>query len=319
MNKKINILIIFIIVFIFFIINHILKNIYNENYNNELPNNFSYMAYQYYNNNLINMTYKELKKHFLTYDIKQNKKYKFDNIEYYKINYINGITWINLDRSINRKKNMENILKNINIPSYRINAVDGKNEDVHKIINGINVKEKMTNYEIACALSHLKAINYVSKLKGDYFMICEDDVIFDNINVINEDLKNIIQNCPEFDILLLTKSYKKKLPSTYTNWNNYFKNNIWITGAVCYIISRKGIENILKIANYENNILHYDKSIYFSNSDKFLYLNSNTYVYKYNYISTLGTDSEIHSSHLDFHNTCIEKQNKYILEDFYNK
>ena len=89
-----------------------------------------------------------------------------------------------------------------------------------------------------------------------------------------------------------------------------------IYGTACYIISRKGIENILKIANYENNILNYDKNYKFDVSDIFLYIHSNTYVYKYNYISTLGTDSEIHSSHLNFHNTCIEKQNKYILEDF---
>ena len=171
------------------------------------------MAYQYYNQDLINMTYKELKKYFLTYGIKKNIKYKFDNIEYYKINYINGIAWINLDRSIDRKINMENILKNIHIPSYRIKAVDGKNEDVRKIMNGINLERNMTNSEIACTLSHLKAINYLSKLKGYYFMICEDDVIFDNINVINEDLKNIIKKCPDFDILLLNKSYKKNLLS----------------------------------------------------------------------------------------------------------
>lgn len=32
-------------------------------------------------------------------------------INYNKINFIDGIVWINLDRSVDRRNNMENILK----------------------------------------------------------------------------------------------------------------------------------------------------------------------------------------------------------------
>lgn len=50
-----------------------------------------------------------------------------------KINkYINGfdiIYWINLDRSIDRKNHMENVLNKISIKNSRIPAVDGRNLD----------------------------------------------------------------------------------------------------------------------------------------------------------------------------------------------
>ena len=56
---------------------------------------------------------------------------------YYKINFVDHICWINMDKSIQRKIHMEDILKNINIPNTRIQAIDGKNEDVKKYIKNI--------------------------------------------------------------------------------------------------------------------------------------------------------------------------------------
>ena len=51
----------------------------------------------------------------------------------------------------------------------------------------------------------------------------------------------------------------------------------------------------------------------------FLFKNTTTYVYKYNYISVLGIDSNIHNDHIIHHNKCEEVQDRYILENFYNK
>jgi hypothetical protein len=38
---------------------------------------------------------------------------------------------------------------------------------------------------------------------GEYFMICEDDVSFNNTILINKTLKDIILNTPSFDKLIL--------------------------------------------------------------------------------------------------------------------
>jgi GR25 family glycosyltransferase involved in LPS biosynthesis len=43
--------------------------------------------------------------------------------------YLEGIDiiyYINLDRSVERRKNMEELLSHFNIPNVRISAVDGK-------------------------------------------------------------------------------------------------------------------------------------------------------------------------------------------------
>jgi len=284
------------------------KSIFVDEYKNIIIK-ISYNNYYNENNYLITTHY----------GVMWQKNNIYNNImNNHKINYISGIAWINLDRAIHRKTHMENILQNINIPSYRISAVDGKNEDFYKIINGINLERKMNNYEIACTLSHLKAIQHVSKLEGSYFIICEDDIIFSNLNIINTDLENIIKKCPDFDILLLHKIYIHKLNEEYTNWNEHINRlgiDYQIAGAAAYVISRKGINNILGKANYENNILNYNMTNKFDVSDMFLYIHSNTYVYKYNFIAVLGVDSNIHAEHIIHHNRCEEVQNKYILEN----
>jgi GR25 family glycosyltransferase involved in LPS biosynthesis len=249
------------------------------------------------------------------YSVLWNNKKVFLNIDkfikYDKINYIDHIVWINLDRSIIRKNNMEKIFKQIDIKNSRISAVDGKNINVSKLIN---IKTELTNYEIACTLSHLKAIFYLSKLEGEYFMVCEDDINFNYINLFDETLKDIILNSPNFDILLINKTYNNKIESDYVSWNSEFKKgpDYHIAGTVCYIISKNGIKNILDQFDYINNI-YFFKNNYFDVADKFLYKNVNTIVYKYNFINTDCIDSDIHSNHIEWHKITRDYQLNEIL------
>ena len=53
-------------------------------------------------------------------------------------------------------------------------------------------------------------------------------------------------------------------------------------------------------------------------SDIYIYENLDTYVYKYNYISTLLEESTIHANHLDYHKNSDSYQFSIILKDFYN-
>jgi mannosyltransferase OCH1-like enzyme len=269
--------------------------------------------YDYYNeNNYVNTSH---------YSVMWSNRTVYNNIilNYNKINHIDGIAWINLDRSKNRRNNMENILKNIDIPNYRISAIDGKNEDVKNIINGINVVRNMNDYEIACSLSHIKAISFLSELDGNYFMVFEDDIELRNINIINDELKNIINKCPEFDILILHKIYINRLNEEYVNWNNNINKlgeDYQIGGTASYIITRSGINKINNICNFTDiNNFNFNKCYKFDVADMFLFKNTTTYVYKYNYISILGIDSNIHNDHIMHHNKCEEIQDKYILEN----
>ena len=207
-----------------------------------------------------------------------------------KINGIDHIAWINLDRSQDRRLHMENILSKLRVPNTRIQAVDGKITDLSTIKL---LEAQMTNYEKACTLSHIKSISHFKNIKGKYFMVLEDDVSFNNLKFFDFDLKTIIKNAPKFDLLLLEKKYNQNLSSLYTKWNSSMYST------ACYIISRNGIEKILKKATFENSNFCVYKPL--NVADNYLYNGLDTYVYKYNFVSTLDETSLIHPNHLGIH------------------
>lgn len=235
-------------------------------------------------------------------------------IDYKKCNGIQGIAWINLDRAETRRKSMEKLMSNIMIPNYRIKAVDGNDPTNLKLFESINcARNKLTNYEKACTLSHIEAIYHFDKLPGNYFMICEDDINFNNLLLLEHDLEHIIANAPnDFDILLVhaIMPQNKNLTDTYTDWNKYYiETKLQIASTACYVISRKGIN---KFMNLMKDLDTYKK---FDVADMFLYSNSDTWVYKYNFAESNNIDSFIHPSHLAFHNSNTKNAQKHIIID----
>lgn len=88
-----------------------------------------------------------------------------------------SVYWINLDRCKDRKKRLEKILTECNINNTRICAVDGENLD--GIDKEYNFNDKCSIYEIACAISHLKAIKKAFDDGNEWSLIIEDDVNFE--------------------------------------------------------------------------------------------------------------------------------------------
>ena len=257
------------------LIQHYLEHGIKENriYCINLPNDFNIDIYRKLNSDLNHLSDNELKYHFIKYGNNENRIYSnkiiktSPNLEllisdillkkYYlnKINFIDHIIWINLNKSIDRKNYMELIFNNINIPNKRIEAIDGNNLD-NITLNNINIKKNISNCEIACCLSHIKSINYLNTLPGNYFMICEDDIAIDNLYYFNKKtLKDIVSEAPNFDILLLYKTYSDEINNLYVKWSDYYKNGLdkTIYGAVCYIITRTGIHKICNYVKYFNN------------------------------------------------------------------
>ena len=273
----------------------------------------------------------EAKLHYIRYGRTENRIYNYklenfniiDNVFLDKINNIDYILWINLDISKDRFNYMSNILKNIKIPNIRISGI--YDIDNISIINSnksiLEYNNNMNKYEIGCLLSHIKAINYINILDGKYFLILEDDAAFDNIllfkrNLNHIDLRYIISNAPSFDILILYKTYKKKLINDYTNWNDEFNNNNHIAGTVAYIINKDAVHKITNLINYdiENNKFKFNIDT-ISPSDYFIYSYCNAYVYKYNFINTMNKDSIIHKEHLEHHIEYSRIQRNIILDD----
>ena len=235
----------------------------------------------------------------ISYLIKSNNQryiYKFFNsinhtnfiIDYSKINFIDKILWINLDSSTYRKTNSEKILKNILIPNKRISAIDGSK----LILPKLTFEKIITNYELSCLLSHLKAITSLKNTKGNYFLICEDDFILHNTIFFSKDLKQIIQNCPTFDILSIQSTFNKELHNEYNKWSDYYTENplSFIGNTGSYIISKSGIDKIIANNTFINDV-NYTLNYPINVADIYLYKYVDTFVYKYNFISSLNTDS----------------------------
>jgi GR25 family glycosyltransferase involved in LPS biosynthesis len=235
----------------------------------------------------------------------QSYKVEIENLEN-KINGIDHIVWINLDRSQDRRINMEKILGKINIPNNRIIAIDGAKEDFSYYNN---LQRPLTNYEKVCTLSHIKAYSYLKNISGKYFLVLEDDITLDNLKFFNKDLKSIIQKAPEFDILLLHKIYNNKLDNLYTKW----EPDIYSTAS--YVISFNGLQKLLKYAEYNksNNTFIFNSPL--SIADYFLFYNVKTFVYKYNFISTADETSLIHTEHLNIHKQSSNFQLITIFND----
>ena len=235
-----------------------------------------------------------------------NENFTFSDIK--KINLIDKIVWINLNRSVNRRAYMEDMLNKLNVKNERISGIDGKFVDVEKLVKNIKRREGLSLSEIACTLSHIKAINSLKNQEGKYFMVCEDDITLDNLQYFkNIDLKKIIEKCPDFDILILHKfsNFQKNLDQDYTLWNKR------IYSTACYIVSKNGVNKLINNCEYVNDLnFKFKNDEEFNVADYYLYNLMNTWVYKYNIINTKDEDSTIHDSHLKFQ----KNSNKFNLD-----
>jgi GR25 family glycosyltransferase involved in LPS biosynthesis len=89
--------------------------------------------------------------------------------KYNFINDIDKIYWINLEKSVDRRINMENILSNFVISNERIPAIDGTIDNNIKsnyfILDNIDEYPNYSNTEYAILASHLYTINKLLTIK----------------------------------------------------------------------------------------------------------------------------------------------------------
>ena len=295
-------------------IKHIQNTIPNDKYLNsvEQENNVKYTEdlnisskiKKYINKNkIINEYYAKLA-YCNKYKINQILLDNLSNIPVEKINGVDKIYYINLNRSINRNNNMVEILSKLSIPYERIEAIDGNN--LPDIKNKNN--KKLRNSEIGCLLSHIKAINEFYLSDKNICLILEDDISFVTLNFVNTDIKSIIENAPQFDILMISKTYLEPISSMYIK----HKDVIW--GSMGYIITKKGAEEILKLVTINKEYTQFDFKVDILVSDSFLYKYCNTIVYKYSIIIDNSDETTIGNSIYNSHTSNIY-QTTIILSD----
>ncbi len=224
-------------------------------------------------------------------DILINNK-EIDSRKIISINY--NKYYINLDRSISRKLNMEKNYKNI----FRVVAFDGnmlKNYDNIKLpYNTCSNK-----YEIACSLSHIKAIMYAYNNLDKGALIFEDDICCDYIKYWNDNIDNIINGSPsDTECLMLFCINNNEILNMinmreyYTKWNS----QKWGTG--CYYINRNGMKKIINMYVKKGKIdLTYLKNGHSADAHV-IYPKLKTYCYTRPLFNHQCNNSIIHQDHV---------------------
>ncbi len=225
--------------------------------------------------------------------------------------YLEGIDiiyYINLDRAVERRKNMEELLSHFNIPNVRISAVDGKNiSDDELYSNFIFEGEKnRTKVEYACLLSHFKAFLLFQKSisEGNNYKNClilEDDMTLEYAKYWDKPVSIIIKEAPtDWGIIMMTYITLNTLTDLYT------KRNDSLFSTAAYIININAVNNILSRI-YDNNKFKLLNG-FFHTADDYIFSLLITYCYKFPYfIHSNANDSTIHSDHLEFHNKSKKK------------
>jgi GR25 family glycosyltransferase involved in LPS biosynthesis len=235
------------------------------------------------------------------------------NIKYY---------WINLDNSIERREFMENQFNSYKINNERISAKTPN--DLKDILDDeppffCGYKECLDNkckncpIEYATICSHLEAIKKGFMSGSDYFIICEDDVIFK----FNIDFDTIINNFPkDFEILQMMIISKGHLEYLYHNYflKSFFYINYTpiIPSAAFYLISHKGAEKILeKFINKNTNKWNLTEFTGLKVADVLIYQSANTCVSTFPLCSfNINFKSQIHDFHFQDHNDAFEMINE---------
>jgi len=154
--------------------------------------------------------------------------------------------YINMDKSVSRGEKLLNEFRKYNLKHvFRIKAVEPPDLSHWNIQISSNCSKKNSLVEIACSISHLKAIFTAYKNNDRFAVICEDDIFFLRQPNIAKIIKTAQQQIPDFSIIQLysigpiaEKIYQfEKIPFIP------YVHGLWSTAA--YLISRKGMENIL--------------------------------------------------------------------------
>ena len=218
--------------------------------------------------------------------------------------------WINIDTSIDRKNFIEKQLATKKIENFRINAETPETISLFSIIrhnDSINTPE-----EIACIISHLKAIKKGYEDGDEYFCVMEDDMDINNIDFTK--LFKYIKNAQEKDtnkielVQLFSNSHPfiiKMFTENTLNQNDYkefvIKREEDCPSTGYYLISRDGAKKLLDL--FQLSETYYDLSYSFwTAADNILYRPINSYILTYPVaLSIIKYGSTIHPQHLGNH------------------
>lgn len=124
------------------------------------------------------------------------------------------IFFINLDKSVERRKEMESQLERAGLPFERFSAIDG-NAHSEEFFNGYysaneNAKRyyvSLSKTEIACYISHLKVCEKILSENLDYGIVLEDDIVLKDSFAL---VPSVLDSMANWNYIKLIAPFKRK-------------------------------------------------------------------------------------------------------------
>ena len=219
------------------------------------------------------------------------------------------ILYINLARSNDRKDILEKTLNENDLKFTRIEAIDGNEIDVDSIKSQYHVNPKMNKYEIACALSHYKALEEVKTKKYEVALILEDDCNFEYMKYKTLPLSELVKIKDDWETIQIAGTYsKKRFFEMISLQEELLEGND--AGAIAYLINQKGVDKILKNF-YETKIINVSEHNMFLITKNYM---TKPYFTYYNYRTIGSTIREnIKSANM------TQTLSKMWWDDYYSK
>jgi GR25 family glycosyltransferase involved in LPS biosynthesis len=172
------------------------------------------------------------------------------------------IFYINLKRANDRKVLIEDILSKNNLIYERIDAIDGLNlnmVDLKKIYNF----RKISINEIACTLSHIKAIKTAYEKNLEYALIFEDDCSFEYLEFKKKKIKELINLNNDWEIIQLSMICAENVYNCIIKYKDEITKSMFgSTGLVAYIINKKGMKKVIEFFDKTKNLGIADEIIF---------------------------------------------------------
>lgn len=163
------------------------------------------------------------------------------------------IYYINLDKSEDRRKHMEELFSKLGWKAERFPAKTKKDIDNKFFKNKFNFfdlfEKRDKQLERACATSHLKLYEQALREGHDIVAVLEDDVCTDlSPEKLNDKISSFLKNHPNFDMVKFGKTNElcSKLALTGDNDDYNVHRPVRSVGSLAYIISRKGMEKMVR-------------------------------------------------------------------------
>ena len=228
----------------------------------------------------------------------------------FKLKNLPHIYWLNLDADVERRKWMEDQFEYWEIENHtRIVGYDGREEDVSDNLKGL-FPDQVTQGELGCCMSHLKAIKEFYENSDDpYCIIAEDDVNLNIAHYWNFTWTEFFSLLPyDWDCVQMTTICTGDI---HVKLHLKFINDF---SAAFYLITRHHAGKVLR-THCRGEKYKLDQGVKpRAVADDLIYNSGNTYAIPL-FLYRLALGSSIHPEHVDL----IHKQSYEGLYEYWDK